>query len=231
MTRRADRLFEIIQLLRRAKEPLTAKVIGERLEASTSTIYRDIATLVARRIPIVGEAGTGYVLHRSFDFPPLALTPDEIQATVLGAQWVQNNGDPLLARAASSVLSKLSSAVPNEQRQLVDDPVVAAAPALPSDAAKHDVSRIKTWCQQGWKVSIRYVDRNDCLTQRAIWPFLIGYQDGIHVLIGWCELRDDFRLFRLERIQELVFLDEPYPESPSALRGKYLADLGQPREM
>ena len=69
------------------------------------------------------------------------------------------------------------------------------------------------------------------MTQRAIWPCLVGYQDGIQVVIGWCELREDFRLFRLERIQELVFLDEPYPESPSVLRGKYLAGLGQPREM
>jgi predicted DNA-binding transcriptional regulator YafY len=225
MTRRADRLFDIIQLLRRARAPLTAAAIAEELETSPSTIYRDMATLIARQIPIVGEAGTGYVLDRSFDFPPLGFTPDEIQATVLGAQWVEKNGDPALARAASSVLSKLSVVVPAKQRALVEDPVAATAPPLAPAFSGHDVAKMRSWCQEGWKASIRYEDRNGQTTERTIWPFLVGYQDGIQVVIAWCELRHDFRVFRMERIAELIFLDEPYAEKASVLRARYLSSL------
>lgn len=226
MTRRADRLFEIIQVLRRARGPLTAVAIGEQLETSKSTIYRDIATLVARRVPIRGEAGTGYVLDRSFEFPPLALTPDEIQATVLGVQWVQQNGDPALARAAGGVLAKLSFAVPTNHRQMVDDPVVGTPPSRGRAPGLHNAARLRSWCEQGFKVSLQYVDRDQSPTERTVWPFLVGYQEGIQVVIAWCELRQGFRVFRLERIRELTFLDEAYPDSSSALRARYFAELG-----
>src|SRR5688572_32881210 len=97
--RRADRLFQIIQIMRRARAPITADTIAEELETSKRTIYRDIATLMGQRVPIRGEAGMGYVLDQGFDLPPLMLTPDEIEAAVLGAQWVASRGDPALARA------------------------------------------------------------------------------------------------------------------------------------
>ena len=98
--RRADRLFQIIQVLRRSRNPLTADAIAEELETSKRTIYRDIATLIGQRVPIRGEAGMGYILEKGFDLPPLMLTPDEIEAAVLGAQWVAGHADPVLARAA-----------------------------------------------------------------------------------------------------------------------------------
>lgn len=225
MTRRADRLFEIIQLLRRARAPMTAAAIAEQLEASKSTVYRDVATLIARRVPIRGEAGTGYVLDRSFEFPPLALTPDEIQATVLGVQWVATNADPGLARAAASVLSKLALSVPHGDRHLVEDPFVGTAPKLEQVNNPHDVPRLRQWCHQAWKVHIHYTDASSESTERTVWPFLVGYQDGLQVLIAWCELRQGFRIFRLERISTLTFLDEPYPESPATLRSRFHAEL------
>jgi biotin operon repressor len=101
--RRADRLFQIIQVLRRTRKPLTADAIAAELETSKRTIYRDIATLIGQRVPIRGEAGMGYILEKGFDLPPLMLTPDEIEAAVLGAQWVASNADPVLARAATGV--------------------------------------------------------------------------------------------------------------------------------
>jgi predicted DNA-binding transcriptional regulator YafY len=225
MTRRADRLFEIIQLLRGARAPLTASAIAEELEASRSTVYRDIAVLVARHIPIRGEAGTGYVLDRSFDFPPLALTPDETQALVLGVQWVQQHGDPALARAADSVLSKLALSVPEAQRRSVEDPVVGTPPRRHGRAASVDVGRLRSWCHQGWKASLGYVDADGQATKRIIWPFLVGYQDGLQVIIAWCELRGGFRVFRLDRVRELIFLEDPYPESSSVLRARYFESL------
>ena len=110
--RRADRLFQIIQVLRRTRKPLTADAIAAELETSKRTIYRDIATLIEQRVPIRGEAGMGYILEKGFDLPPLMLTPDEIEAAVLGAQWVATHADPVLARAAQDLMAKIADTVP-----------------------------------------------------------------------------------------------------------------------
>ena len=117
--RRADRLFQIIQILRRASRPITAETIAAEVEASKRTIYRDIADLMGQRVPIRGEAGLGYVLGSDFDMPPLMLTPDEIEAAILGAQWVAGRGDPTLARAARDLITKIASAVPERLRPFV----------------------------------------------------------------------------------------------------------------
>ena len=126
--RRADRLFQIIQLLRRQRAPVTGDAIAEELETSKRTIYRDIATLMAQRVPIRGEAGVGYVLDGGFDLPPLMLTTDEVEAAVLGAQWVRAQGDRALARAADDLIAKLAATVPEGLRALVLEPVVATPP-------------------------------------------------------------------------------------------------------
>src|SRR4249919_1915357 len=110
--RRADRLFQIIQILRRTPKPITADALAAELETSKRTVYRDIADLMAQRVPIRGEAGVGYVLDGGFDLPPLMLTPDEIEAAVLGAQWVARRADPQLARAAQDLVAKIAAAVP-----------------------------------------------------------------------------------------------------------------------
>src|ERR1700755_535169 len=104
--RRADRLFQIIQVLRRTRNPLTADAIAAELETSKRTIYRDIATLIGQRVPIRGGAGMGYILEKGFDLPPLMLTPDEIEAAVLGAQWVAGHADAVLSRAAQDRLRR-----------------------------------------------------------------------------------------------------------------------------
>ena len=110
--RRADRLFQIIQILRRSTRPVTAAALAGELEVSKRTVYRDMAELLAQRVPIQGEAGMGYVLDQGFDMPPLMLTPDEIEAAVLGAQWVVGRGDPVLAGAARDLIAKIMTAVP-----------------------------------------------------------------------------------------------------------------------
>ena len=110
--RRADRLFQMIQILRRSTRPVTAASVAAELEVSTRTVYRDISTLVAQRVPITGEAGLGYVLSAEYDMPPLMLTEAELEAIVLGAQWVAGRGDALLSPAAQDVLAKIVSVVP-----------------------------------------------------------------------------------------------------------------------
>src|SRR5258708_19883610 len=126
--RRADRLFQIIQVLRRTRKPLTADAIAAELEPSKRTVYRDIATLIGQRVPIRGEAGMGYVLERGFDMPPLMLTPDEIEAAVLGAQWVASHAEPALARAAQDLIAKIADTVPDRLRGFVLEPVIRPRP-------------------------------------------------------------------------------------------------------
>ena len=124
--RRADRLFQIIQILRRSSRPVTAAEIARELEVSQRTVYRDMADLIAQRVPVQGEAGFGYILDDAFDMPPLMLTPDEVEAAVLGAQWVASRGDPVLANAARDLIAKITSVVPDRLRPLIADPAIAA---------------------------------------------------------------------------------------------------------
>jgi len=131
--RRADRLFRIIQVLRRKRRPVTAHEIAEELEASARTIYRDIAQLMADRVPIRGEAGIGYVLEGGFDMPPLMLTADEIEAAMLGAQWVMTRADPLLGRAAGDLIAKISVVIPEHLRPLLMEP--SLTPRVPTTLA------------------------------------------------------------------------------------------------
>lgn len=126
--RRADRLFEIIQVLRRVERPTSADAIARELEVSKRTVYRDIAALIAQRVPIRGEAGIGYVLDPGYDLPPLMLTEDEIDAAVLGASWVLSRGEPRLAAAACNLIVKLNAVIPHELRSFIDTPATSVAP-------------------------------------------------------------------------------------------------------
>ena len=221
--RRADRLFQIIQVLRRHRKPLTADAIASELETSKRTIYRDIATLMAQRVPIRGEAGIGYVLDGGFDMPPLMLTSDEVEAAVLGAQWVRARGDPALSKAADDLIAKLAATVPEGLRPLVLEPVVVTPPAWDRLPDTIDVAQLRLWCQRGRKLALDYADEEGRTSQRTVWPFLVGYRDAVRVIIAWCELRTDFRMFRLDRVCDASFLDERYPDRPAALRARWLA--------
>ena len=220
--RRADRLFQIIQVLRRHRRPLTADTIAAELETSKRTIYRDIATLMAQRVPIRGEAGIGYVLDGGFDMPPLMLTSDEVEAAVLGAQWVRAHGDPVLARAADDLLAKLAQTVPQALRGLVLEPVVGTPPGAKQTPGAIDIAQLRLWCQRGQKLTIAYVDEHGRTTKRTIWPFLVGYRDATRLSIAWCEMRQGFRIFRIDRITDAQFLEVRYPARPAALRQRWL---------
>lgn len=226
--RRADRLFEIIQVLRRTRAPLTAEAIAAELETSRRTVYRDIAALIGQRVPIRGEAGVGYVLERGFDMPPLMLTGDEIEAVVLGAQWVSVHADPALAQAAAAVLAKVATVVPEGLRGLIEEPAVTTPPAFAARADAHiDVARLRIWSQQGRTLMIRYLDEAGRASERTVWPFLVGYRDSLRMLMAWCELRQDFRMFRTDRIQAVTFLDARYPERRAILRRRWLTLMGE----
>src|SRR5215510_10804500 len=142
--RRADRLFQIIRVLRRSRRPLPADAIAAALETSKRPVYRDIATLSGQRVPIRGEAGMGYILEKGFDLPPLMLTPDEIEAAVLGAQWVASNADPVLPRAAEDLKAKIADTVPERLRPFVLEPAIRSRRAWNKEPDRIDMVRTRT---------------------------------------------------------------------------------------
>lgn len=219
--RRADRLFQIIQILRRRRGPVTAEQIAEELETSKRSVYRDIATLMGQRVPIRGEAGMGYVLESGFDLPPLMLTPDEIEAAVLGAQLVTARGDPALGRAAQDLIAKIGAAVPERLRPIVLEPSTGAPITRRIPPDKIDMVALRTHIRAGRKIALTYSDEMGRETQRKVWPVTIGYLDTVRMLAAWCELRNDFRHFRTDRILDAQFLDDRYPERPAILRAKW----------
>jgi predicted DNA-binding transcriptional regulator YafY len=219
--RRADRLFQIIQILRRHRGPVTADVIAEELETSKRTVYRDIADLAAQRVPIRGEAGVGYVLENGFDLPPLMLTQDEVEAAVLGAQWVAGRGDPELARAALDLIAKIGATVPERLRPMVLEPATRAVPSWKSVPDRMDVAAARRAIHTGCKIHLTYRDEQERETSRTVWPFAIGYHEAVRLLMTWCELRQDFRSFRTDRVTAAEFLADRYPDRPATLRAKW----------
>ncbi len=223
--RRADRLFQIIQILRRTHQPVTAEALAAELETSKRTVYRDIADLIGQRVPIRGEAGVGYVMQAGLDLPPLMLTPDEIEAAVLGAQWVTRHSDAALARAAEDLIAKIGAVVPERLRPYVLEPATETPPARGLAADGLDMVRVRGQIHAGRKIALRYRDEQGRETERVVWPVTVGYLETVRHLIAWCELRQDFRSFRTDRVTAAGFLDERYPERPSALKAKWRRTL------
>lgn len=223
--RRADRLFRIIQVLRRKKRPITANDIAEELETSVRTIYRDIAQLMADRVPIRGEAGIGYVLEDGFDMPPLMLTPDEVEAAMLGAQWVAGRGDAALARAANDLLAKIGQVIPEHLRPLLLEPVMSAPPTWNAPADTIDMPGLRSAIRTQGKIGIFYRDEKGAETQRVIWPIAVAYFDAVRVIVAWCELRQGFRHFRTDRIAKYEFLEARYSTPRARLKVQWRKEM------
>jgi predicted DNA-binding transcriptional regulator YafY len=229
--RRADRLFQIIQILRRSSRPVTAREIARELEVSPRTVYRDVADLIAQRVPVQGEAGFGYTLDDGFDMPPLMLTPDEIEAAVLGAQWVAGRGDPVLANAARDLIAKITSVVPERLRPIIAEPAIGTRSIRPPAPDRIDLARARLWIRDGRKIEIDYLDQHGVPTVRVIWPIILGFLDDTRMLAAWCELRQDFRHFRADRIAAAKFLDERYDSRPATLRQRWKRDMEKRRNV
>lgn len=219
--RKADRLFEIIQILRRSSGPVTADAMAAELETSKRSVYRDIAALLAQRVPIRGEAGIGYVLDKGFDLPPLMLTSDEIDAAVLGAHWVMSRGDPQLAKAARDLIAKIEAIVPETLRLHIAQPTGGVVPKAPQPIEAVDVAELRAAIRGGLRLAMGYSDAAGAVTTRTVWPVIIGYMDNARMLAAWCELRQDFRYFRTDRILHIEVSGERYPERPAVLRSRW----------
>jgi predicted DNA-binding transcriptional regulator YafY len=206
--RRADRLFQIIQILRRSSQPVTAAALAEELEVSKRTVYRDVADLIGQRVPIDGEAGLGYLLAPDYDMPPLMLTPDEIEAVMLGAQWVAGRSDKILSNAARDVIAKVAAVVPERLRPFIVEPSMGVKPTIEGPEESVDPSILRSAIRNGRKLRLRYRSEAGDETERTVWPVILGYAETSRLLVAWCELRQGFRHFRTDRMIEAEMLDE-----------------------
>jgi predicted DNA-binding transcriptional regulator YafY len=221
--RRADRLFDIIQSLRTAARPMTAAALAGELEVTPRTIYRDIAALQASRVPIEGAPGLGYVLRRGFDLPPLMFTADEADAIAIGVRLLRRLRDPKLQSAAESVLAKLAAVVPDPlQPHLVAAPVYVSDGSAPPVSGV-DLAELRNAVHETRKIAIDYADEEGRRTHRTIWPLAMAYYVDVTLIGAWCELRGDFRHFRVDRIASSRVLDERFPADKGELMAEWLA--------
>lgn len=216
--RRTDRLFELIQILRDGRLH-TAQAMAERLEVSTRTLWRDMATLIASGLPVEGERGMGYLLREPITLPPLTLTPDEVQALTLGLQLVTSGADPSLARAADSLLAKITAVLPAGLMQDAGSETWVFPGAEAMAAARH-LPALRRAIRMQERILIHYSDSTGAATERSIRPMVLEFWGRVWTLASWCEARGDFRSFRVDRIDSLRTTGEIYPLEP----GRTLAD-------
>lgn len=211
--RRADRLFQIIQLMRR-RRVITAAELAAELEVSERTVYRDIRDLAGSGVPIEGEAGVGYMLRKGFDLPPLMFTEEEIEAMVLGARVVASWGDAALARAAEGALGRVEAALPDRLKARLNGIKLYAPGFHVPQRIVAGLADIRGAIDAGRKVWLAYRDPEGADTERTIRPLGLFFWGNRWSVTAWCELRDDFRSFRVDRMQEFRVLDERFETEP-----------------
>ncbi len=223
--RRADRLFQVIQLLRR-RNVATAAWLAQELEVSERTVYRDVRDLMLSGVPIEGEAGVGYILRRGFDLPPLMFTEPEIEAMVLGARVVTSWGDAGLAKAAGEALARVESVLPDRLRaRLTGTPLFAPGFHVPP-ATVDALAKLRAAIDQRRKVHIAYTSAAGEETERTIRPLGLFFWGYGWSAAAWCELRVDFRSFRLDRMRELQVLDQRFQDESGRTIDNYFARMG-----
>lgn len=220
--RRADRLFRLVEILR-SKRLATGGWLAEQLGVSLRTLYRDIADLSLSGVPIEGEAGVGYRLRYRLDVPPLLFDPAELEALLVGSRMVQAWGDADLAQAAGGALAKIHNVLPDllrreaQQAQLFIPPRGIERP--------HHLTELRRAVRNRRIVRITYTRKDGAASERSLWPLGLFFWGPAWTLVGWCLLRDGFRHFRVDRIQQLSVSDERYPDQPGRRLNNYFDEL------
>ncbi|WP_237387019.1 helix-turn-helix transcriptional regulator [Xenorhabdus sp. Sc-CR9] len=214
---RAQRLLSLMEILRSYHFPVQGKVLAQKLNISLRTLYRDIATLQVQGAVIEGEAGIGYVLRPGFVLPPLMLTQNEIEALVLGANWVSKRTDPQLKQSANSAISKIAAVIPEELKQFLETSSLLVGSASTKIQPSIDIRQIRQAINDRHKITFSYLDLKGNSSERTIWPFALGYFENISIVIGWCELREAIRHFRSDRMICLHIEKQSYPRSRQSL--------------
>ena len=222
---RAERLLDLLQTLRRHRLPVSGHRLASELGISLRTLYRDIATLQAQGAEIDGEPGMGYVLKPGFMLPPLMFSTEEIEALVLGTRWVAQRSDARLGLAARNALAKIGAVLPPEVRDELDAIPLLIGPSAVCVVDRVDLSQIRQAIRAEQKVDITYRDDKGADSVRTIWPFALGFFDSVRIVMAWCELRQDYRHFRTDRIAALS-AGPRYPRRRHALLKEWRAQSG-----
>lgn len=219
--RRADRLFRLIDRLRPGKLT-TARMLADAMEVSERTIYRDIAHLQGSGVPIDGEAGLGYMMRDGYNLPPLMFTEEEIVALSVGARMVQTWGGTAMMRGADSALDKITAVLPDATRARAEKLRFEAWTTNPLDAkTRATIDKVEAAIQAPERIAIDYRDDKGAATERILRPLGLWFWGSVWTLVAWCELRDNFRMFRLDRISDARFLGPFTPDPNQSLERFY----------
>ncbi|MCA1403436.1 YafY family transcriptional regulator [Ensifer sp. IC3342] len=221
--RKASRLFEIIQILRLARKPVTAAEIAETLEVTPRSIYRDIAALQAMRVPIEGERGLGYVLRPGFDLPPLMFTIEETEAIVLALALLARTGDEELKAAARRVNQKITGAVPGPLRQAFQSQALHAWGSVAAPPPAIDLAMVRRAIRDEQKLALDYRDELGRASERTVRPLALIYYSEHAMMVAWCELRQDIRNFRADRVEHCEPVDAFFRGEGNRLRQLWIA--------
>ncbi|RAZ78091.1 helix-turn-helix transcriptional regulator [Mesorhizobium atlanticum] len=225
---RSERLLDLIQILRRHRRPVSGRTLADEMGVSIRTLYRDIATLQGQGAPIDGEAGLGYVLKPGFMLPPLMFTDEEIEAIVLGSRWVAKQPDKRLAAAATDALAKIAAVLPDDLREDLDATTLLVGPRSDNLEAI-DLGVVRQAIRDERKLGFLYRDAEGAASERLVWPFALSFFDKVRVMVAWCEMRQDFRHFRADRMSDLTVTGIRYPRRRQAMLKEWRATLDAPR--
>jgi predicted DNA-binding transcriptional regulator YafY len=220
---RAQRLLDLIQVLRRHRFPVSGAAMADELGVSLRTLYRDIDALKIQGAQIEGEAGVGYVLRPGFMLPPLMFSEDEIEALVLGGRWVARSTDEPLGKAARNALAKIAAVLPDDLRRGLETSTLLIGPDKRVAAGVAELPALREAIRAERKLRISYIDNNENSTRRTIWPFALGFFERVRVVVAWCEMRQGFRHFRTDRIRSLKPTGVRYPRRRLALLKEWRA--------
>ena len=213
---RSERLLTLLQTLRRYRRPVSGAVLATETGVSIRTLYRDISSLQAQGALIEGEPGLGYVLKPGFMLPPMMFSQDEIEALVLGSRWVARAADPRLAAAGADALAKIADVLPQDMRDEIETSTLLVH-LKPPVADKADLGAIRKAIRTERILKLTYSDEGGTVSVRNIWPFALSYFEQVRVVVAWCELRQDYRHFRTDRIVEMIPQDGRYPRRRAVL--------------
>lgn len=223
--RRADRLFQIVQHLRGGRLT-TARALAERLEVSERTIYRDVADLIGSGVPIEGEAGVGYLMRAGYDLPPLMFTREEVVALVAGARLLRAWGGQAMARAAEEALVKIEAVLPEAERARAGAVQIHAFSMMDLDPGTRErLDLVERTIEERTRLRLSYEDEAGRRTGRTVRPLGLFFWGKVWTLVAWCELREDFRMFRVDRMASAEPGERFRPEKGRTLRDFYAREV------
>lgn len=220
--RRADRLFQIVHFLR-VRRLTTAHWLAERLAVSERTIYRDIQDLSLSGVPVEGEAGVGYVLRQGYQVPPLMFTPGEIEALVVGARMVRAWAGSGLAREAEEALQKIEAVLPERLKKELEAPRMFAPDFHTDQMLGGRLDALREAAREKQIVHMQYTRADGEHSERDVRPLGLFFWGHVWSMAGWCELRGDFRNFRIDRIRQMEVTARRFEETPEISLAALLA--------